>query len=196
MARSSTEHHGRVSPERRLSESQLALLVEYLDGELPPEERAAVAAWLERDEAARYEFELLRRVDEYVDYLPRARARPGLTERTRSLLAQSTPFSIRAPSWWLRRLTVLAALLLFGAGCALFGAALRQATAPHTEQTILRNLELLQYLPLLRELGSRERLDVILESGMFEEASRSERSDGSRGESDEVAHGPLPGSDR
>src|SRR5437879_2936082 len=68
--------------QQRLSQAERANLVAYLDQELNEAEAHAIATKLTLSVSARREVDALEKTWELLDYLPRPKATPELTERT------------------------------------------------------------------------------------------------------------------
>lgn len=102
----------------RLSDTERADLVAYLDGELTGEAARALEARLSLDPAARAEAEALRHTWDLLDYLPRPRPSESFTNRTLERLSPVRAGERRRHKGWLGLGWVAAMLLAGGAGYA------------------------------------------------------------------------------
>lgn len=152
----------------QLSEEQLARLIAYVDRELTEEERREVEKWIEQDALARAEYEALLKVDEYLELLPRARARPDLAQRTQSILA-ANGFLLPGSRNWLAGILVFVSIALFISGAFMFGLALRAILAQSERTELIQDLPALENFPVLKEIKNVNRMRVIERSGLFPE---------------------------
>jgi hypothetical protein len=156
--------------QQRLSPTERANLVAYLDGELNEAETRAIATKLSLSATARREVDALERTWQLLDHLPRPQAPQDFTERTltgvRHLADRGGRFesaltaAARRGLW--AGLWLAGALVAFGVGYALTYWAWPNPTARLT-----RDLSIAEHLDEYREVGSIDFLKELASSPEF-----------------------------
>lgn len=158
--------------QQRLSPTERANLVAYLDGELGEHESRAIATKLTQSVTARREIEMLQKTWEMLEHLPRPRASEAFTQRTLSevdRLSSAGGKIATAASRTLRRalavgLCVLASLVCFGAGLAL-----TRRVWPDPTSRLARDLSIAERLDEYRDVGTLEFLERLDRSPEFDD---------------------------
>jgi anti-sigma factor RsiW len=156
--------------QQRLTPTERADLVAYLDGELGDADARAIATKLSNSATARREVESLEKAWELLDHLPRPRAAEAFTARTRTEIARreveagelgsavvrTTRRLVRALIW------MVMSLLAFGLGYVL-----TQAIWPNPSDRLTRELPIAEHLEEYRDVGTFEFLQELVESPEF-----------------------------
>lgn len=149
---------------QRLTASERANLVAYLDGELGEEQSQALAAKLTHSISARRETETLERTWELLDFLPRPEGSPDLTARTLSLALGAGTLDDRLVRVAGRTTRVLGRVVL-GAAVASVGAGAGFAAVrwawPDPTARLARDLSLAEHLDAYREVDSFDFLNQL-----------------------------------
>jgi anti-sigma factor RsiW len=160
-----------MGPEQqRLTPSERADLVAYLDGELGEAEAQAIATKLAHSPTARREVEILEKTWGLLDYLPRPEVSEEFTARTLSevmrLEAQGGVLTsaVAATTLRLLRLAASATLSLLA---FIVGYFLIQQALPNPSARLARDLPLAEHLDEYREVGTFEFLQELVESPEF-----------------------------
>lgn len=168
--------------QQRLTPTERADLVAYLDGELGEHESRAIATKLTQSVTARREIEMLQKTWEMLEHLPRPRASESFTQRTLTeveRLSVAGDKVLHVASRAMRRALaigacILAALALFGLGLAL-----TRWVWPDPTSRLAHDLSIAEHLDEYRDVGSLEFLERLDRSPEFEdggaEAGRSGR---------------------
>jgi anti-sigma factor RsiW len=154
----------------RLSPTERANLVAYLDGELNDAESRAIATKLTNSATARRELELLEKTWELLEHLPRPRASEQLTTRTLTqmhLIAQQGGQMESAFRALAQRVGRVAAAVGASLAACLLGYALTQWVWPNPTARLARDLPLVEHLDEYRDVGSFEFLEALAESPEF-----------------------------
>lgn len=159
--------------EQRLSPTERANLVAYLDGELHEAEARVIATKLTQSATARREVEILERTWELLDFLPRPQASELLTARTMSqvleLSAHGDRFESAARSAAQRvvwaAMWVIASCLAFGVGYAVMVWVWPDPTARLT-----RELPIAEHLDEYHDVATPEFLEALATSPEFSTA--------------------------
>ncbi|MDR3635513.1 MAG: hypothetical protein P4L84_17035 [Isosphaeraceae bacterium] len=154
----------------RLSPTERANLVAYLDGELNDAEARAIATKLTNSPTARRELELLEKTWDLLDQLPRPKASEQLTTRTltqmRSIAEHGGQIESAFRRVALRVGRVVAAVAASLVAC-LFGFALTQWVWPNPTARLARDLPLIEHLDEYRDVGTFDYLEALAESPEF-----------------------------
>src|SRR3954447_11353093 len=156
--------------QQRLTPSERADLVAYLDGELGEAESRAIATKLAHSATARREIESLEKTWELLEYLPRPRAGDDFTARTLSevtraeleggrfdsKLSKTFQDALRVVTW------IVAGCLAFGLGYVLMTWAW-----PNPSERLTRDLPIAEHLDEYRDVGSFEFLKQLADSPEF-----------------------------
>jgi anti-sigma factor RsiW len=156
--------------QQRLTPSERANLVAYLDGELNESETRAIATKLAHSATARRELEFLEKTWELLDYLPRPNVTEDFTARTLtqvlredleggllgSAMRQKTVMGLRAIVW------AAAAVLAFA-----FGYILTKWAWPNPSERLTRDLSIAEHLDAYRDVGTFDFLEELVESPEF-----------------------------
>jgi len=154
----------------RLSPTERANLVAYLDGELNDAEARAIATKLTSSATARRELELLEKTWDLLDHLPRPKASEALTTRTLTQMRQIAEQGGQIESAF-RGVALhagrLGAALAASVVAALVGFALTQWAWPNPTAKLARELPLIEHLDEYREVGTFDYLESLAESPEF-----------------------------
>jgi hypothetical protein len=160
-----------MSPDQqRLTPSERADLVAYLDGELAEPESQAISTKLAHSATARREVDALERTWELLDFLPRPKASEDFTARTLSevtrreaeegdlgsTIVRTSGRVVRASAW------ILLSLLTFGAGFGLI-----EWVWPNPTERLSRDLPIAEHLDEYRDVGTFEFLQELVQSPEF-----------------------------
>jgi anti-sigma factor RsiW len=157
--------------QQRLTPSERANLVAYLDGELGDADTRAIATKLAHSPTARREVETLEKTWDLLEYLPRQKAPEDFTARTLSVVARNDVAGEKLGSALLansrRALLTLVwiALGLFAFG---IGYALVHWVWPNPTERLTRDLPIAEHLDEYRDVGSFEYLKELVESPEFD----------------------------
>ena len=162
-----------MAAEQRLSPTDRANLVAYLDGELSDSEARGMATKLTKSATARREVEILERTWELLDYLPRPQASELLTARTMSGVLQlslqgdkldsAARTAARRAVWAV--VWMIASCLAFGVGYAVTVWAWPDPTA-----RLSRDLPIAEHLDEYRDVATPEYLESLATSPEFSTA--------------------------
>jgi hypothetical protein len=159
-----------MGAEQRLTPTERANLVAYLDGELSEGEARLIATKLTRSATARREVEALERTWELLDYLPRPKASEQLTARTLSEIRQLGAKGGRLESAALHaaQRAGWAAFWVVGS-CFAFGIGylLTLWVWPDPTARLSRDLPIAEHLDEYRDVGTWEFLDALATSPEF-----------------------------
>ena len=156
--------------QQRLSPTERANLVAYLDGELGEHESRAIATKLTQSVTARREIEMLQKTWEMLDHLPRPRASESFTQRTLTevdRLSTAGGKIATAASRTLRRALVLALCVVASLGCFGLGLVLTRWVWPDPTARLARDLSIAEHLDEYRDVGTLEFLDRLDRSPEF-----------------------------
>ena len=147
-----------------MREEITALLIEYLEGSLLPDERQALEARLATDANLRRELESLREVIDTLDAIPREEPSPMLRQRFESLLAaemKETRSGLRIYHWeWAAAAAI--ALLIIGSGLGvLWQKNLRQQQQIDALITEVINTRKMMVLSMLQEPSASQRIKAV-----------------------------------
>jgi len=159
-----------MAAEQRLTPTERANLVAYLDGELNEAEARAIATKLTLSPTARREVEVLEKTWELLDHLPRSKASDHLTARTlsevRVLDQQGGRFESAARQVARRVSRALlwsaASLLAFGLGYLLI-----HWLWPDRTARLARDLTIAEHLDEYQDVGSFDFLRALSDSPEF-----------------------------
>jgi anti-sigma factor RsiW len=157
----------------RLTSEDRDNLTAYLDGELDENNTRRIEAILTSSAVARTDVEILARVYELLDVLPRPKANKEFTERTIAtarLEAYRKPLAQQPWFKWSQRGAILASwtAILLVAGALGFSLTNRWIARP--DDILLRDLSLIQNLDVYSEVGSVEFLQELSgEKNLLEE---------------------------
>lgn len=157
-------------PEQRLSPTERANLVAYLDGELAEPESRLIATKLTLSPTARREVEALEKTWELLDHLPQCKAPEDFTQRTltgvRRLelrggeIESAVTAVIRRIAW--------TGLWIVGASAALgLGYAATARFWPSPTARLARDLAIAEHLDEYQEVGTFELLTELANSPEF-----------------------------
>jgi anti-sigma factor RsiW len=157
-------------PEQRLTPTERANLVAYLDGELPDLEAQAIKTKLTQSATARREIEVLQKTWELLELLPRPQASESLTERTLTgarLIAEGRGQLEAVVRQNARR--VLRNLMWVGVSLLAFLAtfALTRWVWPSPTERLARDLPIAEHLDEYKEVGTFEFLQELTNSPEF-----------------------------
>ena len=161
---------GPAPDQQRLSSTERANLVAYLDGELDGAEARVIATKLTQSATARREVESLQKTWELLDHLSRPRASDTFTERTLSEVRHfdergdrlGSAFSTAAGRSLKAALWVVASLTAFA-----FGYALTRWAWPDPTARLARDLSIAEHLDEYRDAGTAEFLNQLVNSPEF-----------------------------
>jgi hypothetical protein len=150
--------------QQRLSPSERANLVAYLDGELNEAESRAIATKLTKSATARREVEVLERTWELLEHLPRPKASDEFTARTlsevkliaiagdqlESNIKHAAKRSMQVASW------VLAGFVALGLGFVV-----TRWVWPNPTARLARDLSIAEHYQEYRDVGSFEFLQEL-----------------------------------
>jgi hypothetical protein len=156
--------------QQRLTPSERANLVAYLDGELADPDARAIATKLAHSATARREVDALEKTWDLLEYLPRPKASEDFTARTLSQVlnadVQTNEFGSTALRIARRAGTVLFGITLGFLGFAI-GYAFIQWVWPNPSARLTRDLPIAEHLDEYRDVGSFEFLKELVESPEF-----------------------------
>lgn len=163
-----------VADQLRLSDTDRANLVAYLDHELTEPESRTLATKLTHSVSARREVEVLERTWGLLDHLPRPSASPQLAEQTLSEVAQLglgagdlTGAAGRVAKLALR----MAACLATAAATLFFGYACTHWIWPDPTARLAQDLSLAEHLDEYQEIGTIEFLKQLDDSPYLYESA-------------------------
>jgi anti-sigma factor RsiW len=148
----------------RLSGTQRANLVAYLDGELDDQETAEIESVLANSAVARNDVELLARTYDLLDELPRVKAPREFTERTLTTVRLDGVRPDLTQTEWYRRLRRGAVLLLWLAAmtaASAIGYCITQSLVPNEADVLVRDFEVIQRLDQYQEVGNVDFLKTL-----------------------------------
>ncbi len=159
-----------AAEQQRLSPTERANLVAYLDGELNDAESRAIATKLTQSPTARREIEILEKTWEMLDLLPRPKASEQLANRTLTEMQEIALHGGRMESTFklLGQRARRIGLALTASLCAFFvGYAIMQWVWPNPTARLARDLTLAEHLDEYRDVGTFEFLDALSETPEF-----------------------------
>jgi hypothetical protein len=156
--------------QQRLTPTERANLVAYLDGELADADARAIATKLAHSATARREVESLEKTWDLLEYLPRPKASEDFTARTLSQVLHGDLQAKQLGSTALRLarrggtavVWTCLGLLTFGIGFALV-----HWVWPNPSERLNRDLPIAEHLDEYRDVGSFEFLKELVESPEF-----------------------------
>ena len=154
----------------RLSPTERANLVAYLDGELTDAEARAIATTLTSSATARRELEVLEKTWELLDHLPRPKASEQLTARTLTQVQRIGAQGGQIESAFrdvASRVLRIGGVVAASLAACLVGFALTQWVWPNPTARLARELPLVEHLGEYRDVGTFEFLDALAESPEF-----------------------------
>ncbi len=147
-------------------------LVAYLDGELNESATQNIEQTLSKSADARHEVDVLSRIWELLDYLPRAGASDDFTERTvASVKVKDVGTGRTVDGWWFRHARRGAVLVVLVAGLTLsaaFGFMVGHRW-PGEEDQLVEELPLIKGLDVYAEVDSVGFLKELQKSGLFDD---------------------------
>ena len=155
----------------RLTQDQRENLVAYLDGELEDAPSQEIDRLLARSDVARHEVEALSRAWEMLDLLPNPKASSEFTSKTMATLQlEEVPHSITDQPWfvYLRRGSVAAVWMAVIAASGGVGFLATWQWYPNPNRDLLEALPVVKQLDVYAEVESKEFLDALRTSGLFE----------------------------
>ncbi len=158
----------------RLSADQREDLVAYLDGELPDQKAQLIDQVLARSEVARHEVEALARTWEMLDVLPTPKAPPEFTERTMTTLkVGETPFVLAEQAWFgvLKKVAIASVWVLSIGISGWVGFKATNQWMSNPTRQLLEDLPTLQKLDQFQEVESKDFLERLHKSQLFQETS-------------------------
>lgn len=164
-----------VGPEQSLDPEAQANLGAYIDGELTENESKAIVTKLSLSAAVRREVDLLKKMWEMLDYLPRPEVSFLFPQRTlssvRALESKAGAANRGAGSWFddARRLLICLAV---AAGSAGLGFALSRWAVPDPAARLVHVLSLAEHLEEYEQAGTFDFLEELAESREFGSPSR------------------------
>lgn len=156
--------------QQRLSPTERANLVAYLDGELGEHESRAIATKLTQSVTARREIEMLQKTWELLEHLPRPRASESFTQRTLTevdRLSVAGDKMMGAASRTLRHALIMIAGILASMLCFGLGVAAMRWAWPDPTARLVRDLPIAEHLDEYRDVGSFEFLEGLDRSPEF-----------------------------
>ena len=157
--------------QQRLSPTERANLVAYLDGELTEPETQAIATKLTQSPTARREAESLERTWQLLEHLPRPQAPPDFTERTLTgvLRLDARGGALESAVAAVARRVGWGALWLAGSAAACgCGYVLTYRVWPNPTARLARDLSIAEHLDEYRAVGSFEFLKQLANSPEFQ----------------------------
>jgi hypothetical protein len=159
-----------TGPEKRLTPTERANLVAYLDGELGEGESRMIATKLTSSPTARREVEVLEKTWELLEYLPRPKAPDDFTARTmtevQQLAAEGGKFEALARQVSLRAaraaIWTTASLLAFGLGYLV-----THWVWPNPTARLARDLPIAEHLDEYQDVGTMDFLEELVNSPEF-----------------------------
>ncbi len=148
----------------RLTTEQRDNLTAYLDGELEDDQTRQIESVLSNSPVARNDVETLAKTYELLDLLPRPKASGEFTERTlQTAKLGEVPTDPRQTLWYRHGQRIIRwtswAALLFATACISYSVARYQA--PHQEDMLLDNLDVISRLDDYEKAGSFEFLNAL-----------------------------------
>lgn len=148
----------------RLTATQRANLVAYLDGELDDQETAEIESALAHSAVARNDVELLARTYDLLDELPRVKAPREFTERTLTTIRLDGVRPDFTQTEWYRRIrrgAVMLGWLAVMTAASAVGYRITQAWIPNDADVLVRDFEVIQRLDQYQEIGNVEFLKTL-----------------------------------
>jgi hypothetical protein len=156
--------------QQRLTPSERANLVAYLDGELADPDARVITTKLAHSATARREVDALEKTWDLLEYLPRPKASEDFTARTMSQVlhgdVQTNEFGSTALRIARRAGSVLLGITL-GLLTFAIGYAFMQWVWPNPSARLIRELPIAEHLDEYRGVGSFEFLRELVESPEF-----------------------------
>ncbi len=155
----------------RLTQDQRENLVAYLDGELEEAPSQEIEKILARSDVARHEVEALSRAWEMLDLLPHSKASSEFTDKTMATLKlEEVPLNITEQPWfaYVRRGSVATVWLAVIAASGIVGFLATWQWYPNPNRDLLEALPVVKQLDVYAEIESKEFLDALRTSGLFE----------------------------
>ena len=147
-------------------------LTAYLDGELSPEERAAVEKRLAEDEAFRQRMQRMEDAWAMLDALPRTEADVSFTQSTVEMVALAAREDVAAAEQANRRNRwiggIATSLAIMVAGLVGYGVVDRITSAENDQ--LVRDLPVIENVELYRHIDDIEFLRQLEEEGLFDDA--------------------------
>lgn len=156
--------------QQRLTPTERANLVAYLDGELDEPESRVIATKLTQSVTARREIEMLQKTWEMLDHLPRPRASESFTQRTLTEVDRLSVVGDRrldSASRTLRRVLIAALGVVASLACFGLGLVLTRWVWPDPTARLARDLSIAEHLDEYRDVGTFEFLDRLDRSPEF-----------------------------
>ena len=150
--------------QQRLTPTERANLVAYLDGELNEAESRALATKLTQSATARRDLEALQKTWDLLDLLPRPRASDDFTQRTLTQIDRlQLPGDrfVSAAAKTINRAGILLAWTVASAACFLFGVVSTNKLWPDRTSRLARDLNIAEHLDEYRDVGTIEFLDRL-----------------------------------
>lgn len=141
-------------------------IVAYLDGELPPDQSAAVERRLASDDGYRHEMLQLQRTWDILDQLPRTTASSDFTRSTMEMAAHKA--SRAETQSWLKKLNwkwIAICVLAAAAGFGGYAWAAKKAAEPNED--LARDLQLYQEYEMFEGIDSIEFVQRLDEEALF-----------------------------
>ncbi len=156
-------------PEQRLTPTERANLVAYLDGELPDGEAQAISTKITQSATARREIEILQKTWDLLEHLPRPRVSEEFTERTLTEFRQIAAGNDRFGALSLTARRVLRNAVWVGVSLLVFATtfAVTRWVWPSPTDQLARDLPIAEHLDEYREVGSFEFLQELANSPEF-----------------------------
>ena len=148
-------------------------IVAYLDGELPPEQAAAVERRLAADDGYRHEMLQMQRTWDMLDQLPQTTASIDFTRSTMEMVVQKAARPEQRS--WLKKFNwnwVLICLLAMAAGFGGYALAAKKAAEP--AEALARDLQLYQEFELFEEIDSLQFVERLDEEALFSDEAPSQ----------------------
>lgn len=154
----------------RLTPTERANLVAYLDGELPEAESRAIATKLTQSATARREIESLRQTWELLNHLPRPSASEQFTERTLSEVRRFEAEGGRFETLFaqvIQRLSRAGLWVAVSIGAFAVSFSIARWVWPNPTAQLQSNLSIAEHLDEYREVGTFEFLQQLANSPEF-----------------------------
>jgi hypothetical protein len=164
--------------QQRLTPTERANLVAYLDGELDDPESRAIATKLTQSVTARREIEMLQKTWEMLEHLPRPRASEAFTQRTLTevdRLSSAGDKIATAASRTLRRALAVGVCVLASLACFGLGLILTRWAWPDPTSRLARDLSIAEHLDEYRDVGTLEFLERLDRTPEFDDVIESGR---------------------
>ncbi len=156
--------------QQRLSPTERANLVAYLDGELPERDSQVLATKLTLSVTARREADALERTWELLDHLPRPHPSEQFADRTLSEVRKIDAAGGRLETAFIRQLRfALRTALWLSAACVGFvaGYLLTNWVLPNPTTRLMRDVSIAEHLEEYRDVGSFDFLKALANTPEF-----------------------------